>query len=44
MIRSMPTAAPDMIDWLERFEATCRGRDLDAGGRLFAQDAVAFGT
>jgi len=33
-----------VLDWLTTFEAACRGRDFVAGRRLFAPDAVAFGT
>ena len=40
----MPTPDRDALDWLETFEAACRGRDFDTGRRMFAQDAVAFGT
>ena len=34
----------EVVSWLREFEAACRGRDFAAGRRLFAQDAVAFGT
>ena len=34
----------EALDWLKTFEAACRGRDFGAGRRLFAGDAVAFGT
>lgn len=34
----------EVLDWLTTFEAACRGRDFAAGRRLFAPDAVAFGT
>ena len=40
----MPTPDQDALDWLGQFEAACRGRDFDTGRRMFAQDAVAFGT
>ena len=30
--------------WLREFEAACRARDFTSGRRLFAEDAVAFGT
>ncbi|HYB44629.1 MAG TPA: nuclear transport factor 2 family protein [Candidatus Methylomirabilis sp.] len=33
-----------VLEWLQQFEAACRGRDFAAGRRLFAGDAVAFGT
>ncbi len=34
----------EALDWLRTFEAACRGRDFAAGRRLFAPEAVAFGT
>jgi ketosteroid isomerase-like protein len=34
----------EALEWLSTFEAACRGRDFAAGQRLFAPDAVAFGT
>ena len=34
----------EVADWLDAFEAACRGRDFAAGRRMFAADAVAFGT
>jgi ketosteroid isomerase-like protein len=34
----------EIVEWLRTFEAACRGRDFEAGRRLFAEDAVAFGT
>ena len=34
----------EVIEWLREFEAACRGRDFASGRRLFAEDAVAFGT
>jgi ketosteroid isomerase-like protein len=30
--------------WLREFETSCRTRDFASGRRLFAEDAVAFGT
>ena len=30
--------------WLKQFEAAVRARDFDTGRRMFARDAVAFGT
>lgn len=30
--------------WLQEFEAACRNRDFAAGRRMFAADALAFGT
>jgi len=32
------------LAWLRTFEAACRGRDFAEGRKLFAPDAVAFGT
>ncbi len=29
---------------MREFEAACRGRDFDAGRKMFAEDALAFGT
>ena len=42
----MPVAVPAVArhDWLKEFEAAVRARDFDAGRRMFARDAVAFGT
>ena len=40
----MSDARSEALDWLSTFEAACRGRDFEAGRRLFAPDAVAFGT
>jgi ketosteroid isomerase-like protein len=37
-----PPATPH--EWLATFEAAVRARDFDAGRRMFAEDAVAFGT
>jgi ketosteroid isomerase-like protein len=37
-----PPATPD--EWLRVFEAAVRARDFAAGRRMFAEDAVAFGT
>ena len=34
----------EVLGWLTTFEAACRGRDFAGGRRLFAPDAVAFGT
>ena len=34
----------EVTGWLDAFEAACRGRDFGAGRRMFAADAVAFGT
>jgi len=43
-MRRMSDARADALEWLRTFEAACRGRDFEAGRRLFAPDAVAFGT
>jgi ketosteroid isomerase-like protein len=40
----MSDARTEALQWLTTFEAACRGRDFEAGRRLFAPDAVAFGT
>jgi ketosteroid isomerase-like protein len=40
----MPTPDQETLARLREFEAACRGRDFDAGRRMFANDAVAFGT
>jgi len=40
----MADARTEALEWLRTFEAACRGRDFAAGRRLFAPDAVAFGT
>jgi len=40
----MPTPDQEALQWLGEFETACRGRDFDAGRRMFANDAVAFGT
>ena len=40
----MADSRGEAIEWLSIFEAACRGRDFAAGRRLFAPDAVAFGT
>ena len=40
----MSDARSEALDWLSTFEAACRGQDFEAGRRLFAPDAVAFGT
>jgi ketosteroid isomerase-like protein len=40
----MSDARADALTWLRTFEAACRRRDFEAGRRLFAPDAVAFGT
>jgi ketosteroid isomerase-like protein len=40
----MSSPEPAVSDWLREFEAACRERDFAAGRRLFASDALAFGT
>ena len=40
----MADARSEALGWLSTFEAACRGQDFAAGRRLFAPDAVAFGT
>src|SRR6266849_7481402 len=40
----MPEKGLGVREWLVEFEAACRGRDFEAGRRMFAEDAVAFGT
>ena len=40
----MSDARADARAWLRTFEAACRRRDFEEGRRLFAPDAVAFGT
>jgi ketosteroid isomerase-like protein len=37
-------AETEIVQWLREFERACRGRDFATGRRLFAEDAVAFGT
>src|SRR5262249_3045964 len=37
-------ADTEIVQWLRDFEGACRGRDFETGRRLFADDAVAFGT
>ncbi len=41
-MRSMADA--EIVHWLHEFERACRGRDFATGRRMFAEDAVAFGT
>ena len=43
-MQDMPEEEREVIEWLREFEAACRGRDFASGRRLFAEDAVAFGT
>ena len=43
-MRSVTHAAHEIVTWLADFEAACRTRDFAAGRRMFAEDAVAFGT
>src|SRR5881409_3333745 len=41
---AMAPSAATPEQWLHTFEAAVRARDFAAGRRLFADDAVAFGT
>jgi ketosteroid isomerase-like protein len=34
----------EVTTWLQEFETACRARDFATGRRMFAPDAVAFGT
>ncbi len=34
----------DVTTWLAEFETACRNRDFSTGRRMFADDALAFGT
>jgi uncharacterized protein (TIGR02246 family) len=43
-MRAMPATPPDIAAWITEFQAAVRAKDFDAGRRLFAPDAVAFGT
>ena len=43
-MRGMSTDEREVTAWLAEFEAACRGRDFALGRRMFADDAVAFGT
>ena len=43
-MRAMPATPPDIAAWIAEFQAAVRGKDFDAGRRLFAPEAVAFGT
>jgi len=40
----MSTGEDEIRAWLYDFEKACRDRDFAAGRRMFAPDAVAFGT
>jgi ketosteroid isomerase-like protein len=40
----VPDGEREVLDWLREFETACQGRDFAAGRRMFAADAVAFGT
>ena len=40
----MTDAEREVIGWLNEFETACRSSDFAAGRRMFATDAVAFGT
>ena len=43
-MRAMSATPPDIAAWITEFQTAVRGKDFDAGRRLFAPDAVAFGT
>lgn len=43
-MRPMPAPPPGVAAWITEFQAAVRAKDFDAGRRLFAADAVAFGT
>jgi len=43
-MRDMLTDAGGVAAWLREFEAAVRARDFETGRRMFARDAVAFGT
>jgi ketosteroid isomerase-like protein len=40
----MSSATAEVMTWLREFEGACRTRDFEAGRRMFAEDALAFGT
>ena len=40
----MSTDQQDVQTWLSEFEAAVRARDFETGRRMFADDALAFGT
>lgn len=40
----MPPTAREVTGWLRECEAACHGRHFASGRRLFAEDALAFGT
>ena len=40
----MADARTEALEWLNAFAGACRGKDFATGRRLFAPDAVAFGT
>jgi ketosteroid isomerase-like protein len=40
----MSRDATEARAWLREFEGACRGRDFETGRRMFADDALAFGT
>ena len=43
-MRNMQSDTSGAARWLEEFEAAVRARDFETGRRMFARDAVAFGT
>ncbi len=40
----MADPTSEVTGWLRTFEAACRARDFAGGRRMFADDALAFGT
>ena len=43
-MRGMSSEIDEVRAWLRDFQATVRARDFETGRRMFATDAVAFGT
>jgi ketosteroid isomerase-like protein len=43
-MRGMADDEAEVSRWLGEFEAACRGRDFATARRMFAEDALAFGT
>jgi ketosteroid isomerase-like protein len=43
-MRHMQESGRQLLEWLGELETACRERDFASGRRLFAPDAVAFGT
>ena len=40
----MSSEEREVTTWLQEFEQACRARDFETGRRMFAEDALAFGT